>query len=187
MIPGFRTDGIVAMDLALPYSEDPASESTALAVLLGFFNRLRAIPGVDEVAAANAVPLDGGLPDGLFLMIAPQELPKNMQDLADYFQRKDELGTADLLRGVPGIFPRAGDSAHPRTALRRSRWSERAARRAHHRIARAKPVAECRSDRRNNRVRQHGRRPSPLTIVGIVGDTRVWSGATGSSRRCTST
>ncbi len=33
--PGFRTEGIVTMDLAMPYSDDPAGDSAAVAILRG--------------------------------------------------------------------------------------------------------------------------------------------------------
>ena len=67
--PGFRTEGLVAMDLNLPDSSDPAAKARLSPFYTDLFNRLRAIPGVQEVAAVNAVPMDGGLPDGLFLVM----------------------------------------------------------------------------------------------------------------------
>jgi putative ABC transport system permease protein len=172
--PGFRTDGIVAMDLALPYSEDPAAKARLSPFYSDVFDRLRAIPGVDEVAAANAVPLDGGLPDGLFLMIAPQELPKNMQDLAGYFQQKDKLGTADYCAASPAYFhalgiplirgrlfdDRDGPNAPPvaliTESLARSRWPN------------TDPIgATVEFGNMDGDLRL-------LTIVGIVGDTREY-------------
>ncbi|HZW73909.1 MAG TPA: ABC transporter permease, partial [Caldimonas sp.] len=102
--PGFRTDGIVAMDLGLPDSEDPAVKARLSVFYADAFDRLRAIPGVQEVAAANAVPLDGGLPDGMFLVVSPQEMPARMDDLIPLFQQKERTGTADYCAVSPGYF-----------------------------------------------------------------------------------
>src|SRR3954470_2083179 len=64
--PGFRTEGIVAMDLALPYSDDPDATARLIPFYSDLLDRLRAIPGVQEFGVASAVPLAVGLPDGLF-------------------------------------------------------------------------------------------------------------------------
>ena len=106
--PGFRTDGIVAMDLALPYSEDPQARARLSAFYAGVFDRLRGIPEVEEVAAANAVPMDGGLPDGQFVLVAPNDVPKTMGELAIRFRDKDRLGTADYGAVSPAYFRALG-------------------------------------------------------------------------------
>ena len=116
--PGFRTDGIVAMDLALPYSEDPQEKARLSPFYAGVFDRLRGIPEVEEVAAANAVPMDGGLPDGMFLLVAPNDVPKTMGELAIRFRDKDQAGHRRLRRGVACLLSRPWDSPGSRTALR---------------------------------------------------------------------
>jgi putative ABC transport system permease protein len=172
--PGFRTSGIVAMDLALPYSDDSSAKARLVPFYTDAFDRLRAIPGVDEVAAANAVPLDGGLPDGLFLLIAPQDAPKKMGDLRALFQQKDRLGTADYCAASPGYFHALGipvirgrlfddrDRANaPHVAvisasLVRARWPD------------VDPIGQSiEFGNMDGDLR-------PLTIVGIVGDTREY-------------
>ena len=172
--PGFRTDGIVTMDLTLPESEDPTSKTRLLPLYAAIFERLHAIPGVEQVAAANAVPLDGGLPDGMFMVLAPQDVPKSQQELAGRFQRKDALGTADYCAVSPAYFQALGipllrgrlfdtrDQANaPHVAvisesLARSRWSG------------GDPIgATIEFGNMDGDLR-------PLTIVGIVGDTREY-------------
>ncbi len=106
--PGFRTTGVIAMDLALPYSDDPAAEARLAPFYVNVFDRLHAIAGVDEVAAANAVPMDGGLPDGLFVLISPQDAPKKMGDLDGLFRQKDRAGTADYCAASPEYFRALG-------------------------------------------------------------------------------
>jgi putative ABC transport system permease protein len=172
--PGFRTSGIIAMDLALPDSDDPAAKARLVPFYADVFDRLRAIPGVEEVAAANAVPLDGGLPDGLFLLIAPQDAPKKMDDLLTLFQQKDRLGTADYCAASPEYFHTLGiplmrgrlfddrdraDTPHVAVisaALVGARWP------GVDPIGRAIEFGNMDGDLR------------PLTIVGVVGDTREY-------------
>ena len=172
--PGFRTDGIIAMDLAMPYSEDPNARARLSPFFEDVFARLRAIPGVEEVAAANAVPMDGGLPDGLFAIIPANEVPKTMDDLKPLFQRKEMLGTADFgvvspayfrALGIPLVRGRLFDDRDAATAphaavinesLARSRWPN------------ADPIGAT-IEFGNMDGDLH-----PLTVVGIVGDTREY-------------
>jgi putative ABC transport system permease protein len=115
--PGFRTDGIVAADLALPSVDDPAAKARLSLFYADLFGRLRAIPGVEGEAAANAVPLEGGLPDGQFLVIAPQDVPTTMEALRRLFQQKEKVGTADYRRRVARVLSSPRHPAHSRTAL----------------------------------------------------------------------
>jgi predicted permease len=52
--------------------------------------------------------MDGGLPDGLFAVIAPAQAPKTMEDLAVLFRQKDRLGTADYCAVSPAYFRALG-------------------------------------------------------------------------------
>lgn len=172
--PGFRTDGIIAMDLALPYSDDPAARARLSPFFEDVFARLRAIPGVEAVAAATAVPMDGGLPDGLFAIVSPTAAPKTMQELKVLFQQKDKLGTADFGVVSPAYFhalgiplirgrlfdrrdaPNAPHAAVINESLARSRWPG------------ADPLgATIEFGNMDGDLR-------PLTVVGIVGDTREY-------------
>ena len=172
--PGFRTDGIVAMDVTLPYSGAPEAKARLSSIYADLFERLRAIPGVEDVAAANEVPLTGGLPDGLFAEIAPKDAPKTMEDIRALFQQKERLGTADYCAVSPAYFraleiplkrgrlfdDRDGQGA-PHVAvisesLARSRWPN------------ADPIgATVEFGNMDGDLR-------PLTIIGIVGDTREY-------------
>lgn len=172
--PGFRTDGIVAMDLGLPDSDDKAVKARLPIFYAEVFNRLRAIPGVEEVAAANAVPMDGGLPDGLFLAIGPSEAPKKMEDFGPLFRQKERTGTADYCAATPEYFHALGiplvrgrlfddrdQPTQPHVALiteslARSRWPNEDP------IGRTVEFGNMDGDLRL------------LTIVGIVGDTREY-------------
>ena len=111
--PGFRVDEIVAMDVALPWvgwtdSTPKAAQGIFYANLI---DRLKQIPGVRQVGAISALPLDGGLPDGMFLRMTAEELPKNFgngEELSRQFdilfKQKERLGDADFGVATPGYF-----------------------------------------------------------------------------------
>jgi predicted permease len=172
--PGFRTEGLVAMDLALPYSDEPAAKARLFPFYTDLFERLRAIGGIEEVAAANEVPMDGGLPDGLFAMIEPANAPKSFDELGVLFKQKERLGTADYCAASPGYFralgirlvrgrvfddrdaPGAPHVALVNESLARSQWA------GVNPIGRTIEFGNMDGDLR------------PLTIIGIVGDTHEY-------------
>ncbi|MGB8472817.1 MAG: ABC transporter permease [Candidatus Acidiferrum sp.] len=175
--PGFRTDNVVTMDLQLPEAPDLKPDA-ALAFraresqfVSGLIQRLHAIPGVQQVAAANAVPMDGGLPDGMFLLVNTQENPKNFQEFEELAKQPEHLGTADFCAVSPEYFQALGiplirgrffdqhdsfDSPHAAVineSLARLRWPKR------------DPLGQ---------TIQFGNMDGDLhllTIVGIAGDT----------------
>ena len=172
--PGFRTDGIIAMDLAMPSTDGAPATARLSAFYSDVFNRLRGIAGVDDVAAVNAVPLDGGLADGMFAVISPNEEPKTMDDIKALFQRKENLGTADFCVASPAYFRALG------IPLVRGRlFDERDAPNAPHVAVISESLARTRwpnADPIGVTV-EFGNMDGdlhPLTIVGIVGDTREY-------------
>ncbi len=172
--PGFRTEGIIAMDLGLPDSDDPLAKARLSPFYADVFTRLRAIPGVEEVAAANAVPMDGGLPDGMFLVIAPSEVPKTFEEFGPLMRQKERTGTADYCAASSGYFHTLGiplirgrmfdardQPAQPHVALiseslARSRWPNEDP------IGRTIEFGNMDGDLRL------------LSVVGIVGDTHEY-------------
>lgn len=106
--PGFRTEGLIAMDLSVAASDDPAARERLVPFYATVLERLQAVPGVKEVAVASGVPMDGGRPDGLFALITPEEAPKTMDDLKGLFQQKERLGTADFCAVSPAYFRALG-------------------------------------------------------------------------------
>jgi putative ABC transport system permease protein len=172
--PGFRTDGIVAMEFALPDSEDPQASARLLSFYSDLFDRLRALPGVQDVAAASAVPLTGGLPDGLFAVISPKETPRTLEDVKPLFQQKDKLGTADYCAASPAYFHTLG------IRLVRGRlFDDRDGATAPHVAVISESLARARwpnSDPIGATV-EFGNMDGDLrllTIVGIVSDTREY-------------
>ncbi len=97
--PGFRVDKIVTMDVSLPWVEDPKAKSAQGIFFSNLIERIRQIPGVLKVGATSGLPLEGGLPDGMFLLMTQNEVPKTT-----LFQQKERLGVADFGVVTDGYF-----------------------------------------------------------------------------------
>jgi predicted permease len=105
--PGFRVDKIVTMDVALPWVD--WSDLKAKAVQAIFFSnlidRLKQIPGVRKVGATSGLPLmDGGLPNGMFLLMTQNEMPKTLDGFDALGKQKERLGSADFGVATDGYF-----------------------------------------------------------------------------------
>ena len=115
--PGFRVDKIVTMDVNLPWldwadSKGKAGQAIFFAQLI---DRVKQIPGVHQVGAINGLPMNGGIPDGSFLLMTQDELPKIPKTLGELsrdfdllFQRKDRAGNADFGVATTGYFQTLG-------------------------------------------------------------------------------
>ncbi len=115
--PGFRVDKIVTMDVNLPWvnwtdTKGKAAQGVFFSTLI---DRLRQIPGVHKVGATSGLPMNGGLPDGMYLLMTQDELPKqpaNDEALTHQFdllfQQKERLGTADFGAVTDGYFQALG-------------------------------------------------------------------------------
>ena len=115
--PGFRVDKIVTMDISLPWANwtDLKSKSAQGAFYSSLIDRLRQIPGVEKVGATSGLPMDQGLPDGMFLLMTPDEMPKHPLSgeelprmFEKLFQQKERLGVADHCTATAGYFQALG-------------------------------------------------------------------------------
>ncbi|HEX8763609.1 MAG TPA: ABC transporter permease, partial [Candidatus Acidoferrum sp.] len=106
--PGFRVDKIITMDVSLPWADwtDVKAKAAQGIFFSNLMDRLKQIPGVRNVGATSGLPLDGGggLPDGGFLLMTQNEMPKNPNDLAVLAEQKERLGTADFGVATQGYF-----------------------------------------------------------------------------------
>jgi len=111
--PGFRVDKIVTMDVSLPWVDwsNAKAKVGESAFYANLADRLKQIPGVRQVGATSGLPMDGGLPDGMFLRMTAAELPKatgNLEELGQQFgilfQQKDRIGNADFGVVSAGYF-----------------------------------------------------------------------------------
>ena len=172
--PGFRIEKIVTMDVSVPSFNDPQAKAALSTLFSNLTERLKQIPGVQKVGATSALPLDGGHPDGMFVVMNPNEAPHSMNDLRPLFQQKERLGTADFcvatgeyfqILGIPLVRGRLFDD-HDREnsghvaliteSLARERWPNQDP------IGQTIEFGNMDGDLRL------------LTIVGIVGDTREY-------------
>jgi len=107
--PGFRVDKIVTMDVSLPWVEDPSAKASQTRFFSNLIDRLKQIPGVRQVGATSGLPLvDGGLPDGTFLLMTQSEMPKTTDAFASLFQQKERIGIADFCVATDGYFQALG-------------------------------------------------------------------------------
>jgi putative ABC transport system permease protein len=149
--PGFRVDKIVTMDVSLPWVDwvDSKAKAGQAIFFSRMIDRLKQIPGVRNVGATSGLPMDGGLPDGMFLLMTQDEVPKNPESsdaltrqFDVLFQQKERLGNADFgvvtdgyfqVLGIPLIRGRifdehdGADSPHVAAiseSLARERWPD---------------------------------------------------------------
>jgi putative ABC transport system permease protein len=103
--PGFRVDKIVTMDVSLPWVEDPKAKAGQAVFYSDLIDRLKQIPGVRTVGAASVLPMEeGGLPDGMFLLMTQNEIPKTMDGFGALMQQKERIGIADFCVATNGYF-----------------------------------------------------------------------------------
>jgi len=180
--PGFRIEHVIAMDVAVPESPagdaDPQADTARRAhgsqMLTSLVSRLRALPGVEHVAAVNAVPMDGGLPDGMFLLVSPRENPTTIEEYSKLAQETARRGTADFCAASPEYFQALG------IPLRRGRlFDARDGFEAPHVALVNEALARVRWPGQDpiGQTVQFGNMDGDLhllTIVGVVGDTREY-------------
>ncbi len=180
--PGFRVDKIIAMDVSLPWAEDPnlpMSEDPRGKLAQGIFfsnliDRLKKIPGVRSVGAASVLPMTGGLPDGMFLLITQKEAPKTMDDLVALWNQKEQIGNADFCVATDGYFHVLGIPL-----IRGRMFDERDGAKAPHVALISESLAHDRWPNQDpiGRTIEFGNMDGDmrlLTIVGIVGDTHAY-------------
>ena len=111
--PGFRVDKIVTMDVALPWAKwnDSKAKAEQGIFFSNLIDRLKQIPGVRDVGATSGLPMDGGLPDGMFLLMTQDEVPKAPDTLEALsrlfdvlFRQKERIGNADFCAATDRYF-----------------------------------------------------------------------------------
>jgi putative ABC transport system permease protein len=102
--PGFRVDKIVTMDVSLPWVEDPKARASQGIFYSNLIDRLKQIPGVRKVGAVSNLPMEGGLPDGMFFLMTQNEIPKTDDGFIPLLLQKERLGNADFGVATDGYF-----------------------------------------------------------------------------------
>ena len=172
--PGFRVDKIVTMDVSLPWVDDPKAKAGQGIFFSNLIDRLKQIPGVRKVGATSGLPMDGGLPDGMFLLMTQNEIPKTMDGLGALFQQKARIGSADFCVATDGYFQVLG------IPLIRGRiFDERDGANSPHVAVISESLARDRWPNQDpiGHTIEFGNMDGDLrlmTIVGIVGDTHEY-------------
>jgi predicted permease len=178
--PGFRPQNLITMEFALPIPKGQwLMEQTAmlrqLHLLEDMLTRIHAIPGVETVGLAGAMPVAAGddLAEGDFLILNGQKPPANFEEWGRMARNRSQSGHAEyctageqyfrtmdipLIRGR--MFSEQDDWNSPHVAviseaLARERWPHQ------------DPIGQ---------VIDFGNMDGnlkPLTIVGIVADVRA--------------
>jgi putative ABC transport system permease protein len=172
--PGFRTENIVTMEFELPA---PANKTDARPVTVAntVFERLRAVPGIDEVGGATRLPLASGFdPDGTFLILNRQSDITKEEDW-ERLSHAVPTGYADYVAASEDYFKALGiPLLHGRL------FSERDTADAPHVAVISQSLAEATWPNQDpiGRTIEFGNMDGDLrllTIVGIVGDIRAKS------------
>jgi len=170
--PGFHTQNVLTIDLALPFPEKATEVVNRVAFLNELFSRLRAVPGVREVGGANGLPLTTGLADGTYILMSPQEKPPRMEDLEPLFHDSTRTGDADYCVASEGYFRALG------IPLRRGRlFDDRDTMDAPHVALISESLAREKWPNMDplGRTIEFGNMDGDLrllTVVGVVGDIR---------------
>ncbi|MGO9542302.1 MAG: ABC transporter permease [Terriglobales bacterium] len=172
--PGFRVDKIVAMEVSLPSADDPKAKSAQGIFFSNLIDRLKRIPGVRTVGAVSALPMTGGLPDGMFLLMTQNEVPKTMEGFEALFNQKERIGNADFCVATDGYFQTLGIPL-----LRGRMFDERDGANAPQVAVISQSLAHDRWPHQDplGRTIEFGNMDGDLrllTIVGVVGDTREY-------------
>jgi putative ABC transport system permease protein len=172
--PGFRVDKIVTMDVSLPWVEDPKAKTGQAIFFSNLIDRLKQIPGVRKVGATSGLPMDGGLADGMFLLMTQNEIPKTMDGFGALMQQKERIGNADFCVATDGYFQVLG------IPLIRGRiFDERDGANSPHVAVISESLARDRWPKQDpiGHTIEFGNMDGDLrllTIVGIVGDTHEY-------------
>jgi putative ABC transport system permease protein len=179
--PGFRVEKIVAMDVSLPWEnmsqprpDDPNAKSAQGIFFANLIDRLKQIPGVRSVGAASALPMTGGLPDGMFVLMTQNEVPKTPDGFDALWNQKERIGNADFCVTTNGYFQVLGIPL-----VRGRMFDDRDAANAPHVAVISESLAHDRWPHQDpiGHTIEFGNMDGDLrllTIVGIVGDTHEY-------------
>ncbi len=103
--PGFQTQHIVTMDLALSFADKAADKVRRVQFLNELFTKMSAIPGVTEVGGTGRLPFTPPLSDGTYVIMAPGEQPPaSMEELEEWSHHAARTGYANYRPVSEGYF-----------------------------------------------------------------------------------
>jgi ABC-type antimicrobial peptide transport system permease subunit len=103
--PGFRTENVVTIDLALPSAFGPELKTRRVQFLNELFSRLKSQPGVIEAGGTNALPLATGISSyGGFAEVNPEQISARTQEWINRAARGDIDRDGDLTKELVDFF-----------------------------------------------------------------------------------
>lgn len=116
---GFRTDGVLTVDLSTPRPElratpdalelaDPTSLPRQAHLNERLIERLGALPGVIEAGGINAFPLGGRYSNGRFIIVRGDERSQSLGTLGPLFSDASRTGDAEFRVASAGYFRAMG-------------------------------------------------------------------------------
>ncbi len=171
--PGFRTEHVLTIDLALPLAYDDAKRIPRAQFLSELIRRLHSILGVREAGGTGRLPLTPFLSNGTFVMMTPADKPpQTMQELEGLYQDTSRTGDAEYCPASDGYFRALGiPLIHGRL------FDERDTMDAPHAALISQSLARQKWPNQDplGRLIEFGNMdgdPRLLRIVGVVGDVR---------------
>jgi len=171
--PGFHTEHIITVDLALSFADKEADKTHRIQFLNQLLAQMRAIPGVLDVGGTGHLPLTGMLANGTYVLLAPGDQPPHaIEQLETWSHNAARTGYANYSPASDGYFRALGipllqgrlfddrdtmDAPHVAVinqSLAREKWPEQ------NPLGHNLEFGNMDGDLR------------PLTIVGVVGDVR---------------
>jgi len=171
--PGFRTEGVVVMDVSVPGSSSPPVLAANARLFDELVARGGALPGVRSAGAVNALPLSpGATSNGLFIILDRPDEQIRIEDMAVLVKDKARVGESEF-RLVGGSYFRTMDIPLKRGRL----FEERDGPDAPHVAVISESLVRTRWPNQDpiGKLIQFGGMDGdmrPFTIVGIVGDVR---------------
>ena len=173
--PGFQTERVLTMDLALSSVEKPEQKTRRIAFLSELLSGLRAIPGVSDAGGISWLPLfkGGDNANGGYIVLAPGQRAPTMDEFESFYHHAFDTGDASYSVVSEGFFTSLGvpllrgrlfeerdrlDAPHVALiseSLAREKWPHGEA------LGRTIEFGNMDGDLR------------PLTVIGVVGDIRA--------------
>lgn len=106
--PGFRTEHVVTMDLALPSTDRDVDQIRRVQFLQEVIGEMNRLPHVQEAGGTNGLPLTSGLADGTYILMNPGAKLPGMNELEQFFHNRSRTGEANYCVASAGYFRALG-------------------------------------------------------------------------------
>ena len=179
--PGFRTQNLITMEFSPPNQHwqtamDQSAVARQIHLMEGILTRLRAIPGVETVGLAGALPVAAGddLADGDFLILNGQDPPANFDEWARMAQNSSGVGHASYCLAGEAYFRTLGiPLIRGRLFGEQDNWNSPNVAVISESLARQRWPNQDPIGQRIDFGNMDGNLKKPLTIIGIAGDVRA--------------